>query len=290
MNLIARSGERNIRIASKIAIYDSIALVPFRRLSFSRHQSWNRVINNNLPPSYEKQLSRTDDQWRDLCQSYLYTVVCRRNWLCRMISRLPMKNSLGNLVPCISFFYIFTRKGHEWIRILSGHESRKTCFENDANIPRSDYAKLQSTRSKITKLYPSLFIRIINRSNHNVFTHSYRRYIGVAEAGPIGTPVISTRGSIAQTSVLRNNNVVSLYIQAVVFAFIGRRVFTIAMAAVQKFAFYYTYLSPRYNFFTRSVIHRKIAKKKNQEEMKFHWINAGRDNPVNRTPTRKISA
>lgn len=90
-------------------------------------------------------------------------------------------------------------------------------------------------------------------------TRSHRRCI--AAAGPIGTPVISTRGSIAQTSVLRNNNVVSLYIQAVVFAFIGRRVFTTAMPAVQKFAFYYAYLSmrSRHNFFTCPITRFRLS-------------------------------
>jgi len=42
-------------------------------------------------------------------------------------------------------------------------------------------------------------------------------------AGPMDTLVISTRGSIAQTSVLRNNNVVSLYVHADVLVFIARR-------------------------------------------------------------------
>lgn len=94
-----------------------------------------------------------------------------------------------------------------------------------------------------------------------MITYSWR-YISAAGSDPIGTPVISTRGSIAQTSVLRNNNVVSLYIQAVVFVFIGRRVFTTAMPAVQKFAFYYAYLSlrPCYNFFMCPITQLRLSK------------------------------
>jgi len=52
------------------------------------------------------------------------------------------------------------------------------------------------------------------------------------------TLVISTRGSIAQTSVLRNNNVVSLYVHADALVFIARRSVFTAMAAVQRFTFY----------------------------------------------------
>lgn len=61
-----------------------------------------------------------------------------------------------------------------------------------------------------------------------------------AEAVSIGVSVISIRGSITQTSVLRNNNVVSLMYKRMCARIhsSSARVCFAAMAAVQRFTFY----------------------------------------------------
>lgn len=67
----------------------------------------SRVINNNLPLYCEKQLRINDEIYASLI--YVSSFVAEAGRSCRMITRLPMKNLLDNLVLHISF-YIFTRK------------------------------------------------------------------------------------------------------------------------------------------------------------------------------------